>query len=92
MRNYIEIVLVVAILGAFGYAVWDYQATKAENKRLSSELTTANYTITALDTLVKKNREIEAERDGRIEEIDKEPETNDAPTAPTLLNAINRLR
>jgi len=92
MINYIKIGLVIAIFAAFGYIVWDYQATKTENARLEKELKTANYTITALDNVVKKNREIELKRDGLIEEIEKEPETSDAPTAPVLLNAINRLR
>lgn len=91
MRNYIEIALIVGIICAVGYGVWDYQTTKAENRRLMLELTTANITITALDNLAKKNREIEAKRDTLIEEIDKEPETNDADTAPVLLNSINRL-
>jgi len=92
MINYIKLGLVLALFSAFGYIVWDYQATKTENVRLEKELTTANSTITALDNVVKKNREIELKRDGLIDQIEKEPETNDADTAPVLFNAINRLR
>lgn len=91
MRNYIELILIAVILGAFGYAIWDYQAIKAENKRLTIELMAANSTIVALDNIVKKNAEIRDRTDQLINKIDKEPETNDADTAPVLLNAINRL-
>lgn len=90
--NYIKIGLVVAFLCAFGYVVWDYQATKAENTRLTNELKTANSTITALDNLAKKNAEIRNRTDSLVDEIEKEPEMNDADTAPVLFNAINRLR
>lgn len=92
MRDKIELVLVIVIMLAFAYAVWDYQATKAENERLTTELTAANSTITALDNLAKKNAEIREKTNALETEIDKEPETNDADTAPVLLNAINRLR
>lgn len=92
MINYIKIGLVIAILGAFCYIVWDYKEVKAENERLTTELSAANSTITALDNLAKANEAIRAKTDGLIGEIENEPETNDADTAPVLLNAINRLR
>lgn len=90
--NYMKIALAVAILIAFCYIVRDYQHLKSENKRLTSELTTANSTITALDNVAKKNAAIKEKTDGLVDEIEKEPESNDAPTAPVLLNAIDRLR
>lgn len=92
IRSYIELALVIAILSGFGYAVWDYRATKAENVRLTTELLTANSTITALDNLAKKNAEIKEKTDGLVDQIEKEPKENDAPTAPVLLNALHRLR
>ena len=91
MRNYIEFILLIVILSAFGYAVWDYNATKAENKRLTTELTNANITITALDEIAKKKQAIQQKTDGLIDEIEKEPETNDADTAPVLYNSIMRM-
>ena len=87
----IKIALVVAFLSGFCYAVYDYRATKAENTRLTTELTTANSTITALDNLAKKNKAINEKADGLVDEIEKEPETNDAITAPVLRSAIERL-
>lgn len=91
MINYIKLVLVIAISFVFCYIVWDYQVTKTENKRLLTQVRAANSTIAALDNIMKKNREIEWKRDTLVDEIDKEPETNDAPTAPVLLNSIKRL-
>lgn len=87
----IKLVLGIAFICALCYGVWDYRATKTENERLTTELKTANSTITALDNLTKKNNEIRKKTDALETEIDKEPETNDADTAPVLFNAINRL-
>ena len=92
MIDYIKIGLFVAIMGVFCNIAWDYQATKAENKRLTTELTTANSTITALDEIAKKKQAIQEKTDGLIDQIEKEPETNDADTAPVLYNSIMRLR
>jgi hypothetical protein len=91
MLDYFKIGLILAILGAFCYVLWDYQAVKEENTRLVNELTTANKTITALDNLVKANREIQKKTDGLIDQIDKESETHDADTSALLFDAIKRL-
>lgn len=91
MITYIKIGLVLAIFAAFCYIILDYKDTKIENTRLIKELKTANDTITALDNLAKRKAEIQEHTENLIEEIDKEPETNDADTAPVLLNAIMRL-
>jgi len=87
----IKIVLAIAIIGSFCYIIYDYRQLKAENTRLSDEVKTANSTITALDNLAKKNTEIKQETDNLIEKIEKEPEKNDADTAPVLFNSIMRL-
>lgn len=90
--DWIKVVLVVAILGGFCYIVYDYETLKVDNKRLTSELTTANSTITALDQAAKDKAALQKKTDGLIDDIEKEPQSNDAPTAPVLLNAIKRLR
>jgi hypothetical protein len=91
MINYIKIGFILAMLGSFCYVVYDHQKVVAENERLTTELSIANSTINALDNIVKKNKEIDAVKDSRIDEIEKEPETNDADTAPVLLRALKRL-
>lgn len=87
----IKLVLAIAIIGSICYIIYDYRQLKAENTRLSEEVKTANSTITALDNLAKANAEIKQETDDLIEKIEKEPEKNDADTAPVLLNAIMQL-
>lgn len=87
----IKIVLVLGIFVSFGYFIYDYRETKAENTRLANEIKEANKTITALDNLSKAKAEIQQKTDNLLDEIDKEPETNDADTAPVLFNSIMRL-
>lgn len=87
----IKIIVIGLIIGSIFYFIYDYRATKAENTRLSAEVKAANDTITALDELSKKKEQVQRKTDTLIDEIDKEPETNDADTAPVLFNSIMRL-
>ncbi|MGB0818881.1 MAG: hypothetical protein ACPGQQ_08195 [Candidatus Puniceispirillaceae bacterium] len=68
-----------------------YSQTLAENKRLTSELETANATILALDQVVKAHNEIRENERNLIDAIEATPDSADAPTAPVLLDAIGRL-
>lgn len=78
----------VALLGGL---YWHYTHTIAENQRLRVELHDANATITALDTLVKAHNQIRETERGLIDEIEAAPAEHDAPTAPVLRSAIERL-
>lgn len=78
----------VALVGGL---YWHYTNTIAENKRLTTELYTANSTIIALDTLVEKQNQIRANERTLIDEIEKTPAEQDGPTAVVLFDAIGRL-
>ena len=89
--RWVQIALFFAVLAACGGLYWRIVYLEAQNIKLTSELENANKTITALDDVVKKHNQIrETERD-LIDEIEAAPPEDNAPTAPVLLRAINRL-
>lgn len=87
----IKLIAIIVFAIAIGGIVWHYKSTIEENKRLTNELKTANTTIESLDKLANAQRDIRNNERDLIDEIDRTDSAQDAPTAPVLLDAINRL-
>lgn len=83
--------LILSTVALVGGVYLHYTYTLAENKRLTSELKTANSTIVALDTLVEKHNQIRNDERDLIDDIENSPAEHDADTAIVLLDAIRRL-
>ena len=87
----IKIILLAVLVAGTAYFVWDYQATKTENKRLTGEISRANDIINQLDMKNQAEAMISETSNEIIREIRNAPETDDAPVAPVLDRAIDRL-
>lgn len=83
--------LILAIVAACGGVYLRMVYLEDRNEKLTSELEKANITIIALDGLAKEHGQIRKTEKGLIDEIEAAPPEDDAPTAPVLLNAIERL-
>lgn len=73
------------------FVFFDYMNTKKENERLRDQVKSANSTITLQDNVAAQDASILLLERELIDEIENAPESDDAPTAPVLLNAIERL-
>jgi hypothetical protein len=89
--RWVQIALFFAVLSACGGLYWRMIYLEAQNIKLTSEILNANKTITALDEVVKKHNQIRDTERNLIDEIEAAPSEHDAPTAPVLIDAINRL-
>lgn len=84
--------LLALAVAAVGFFIWDYNATKAENKRLESELVSANTAIEQLGMKLDAEANITINRDEMIRSIRNAPESDDGPIAPVLRNVIEQLQ
>jgi hypothetical protein len=90
--RYLQIALFFAVLAACGGFYWRMVYLEAQNIKLTRELVNANKTITALDEVVKKHNQIRETERNLIDEIEAAPPEDNAPTAPVLLRALERLQ
>lgn len=87
----LRLALIGIVLAAVAFFVWDYTNTKAENKRLTNEIKTANTTIDQLGTKLDRENGITIQKDKLIKDIHNAPETDDGPVAPVLRRTIERV-
>lgn len=86
-------VYALAIVAAlYGFWMIDYANVRQENKTLVASLKTANRAIVAQNNILMGVRALRKKERDLIDEIERAPAGDDAPTAPVLFNAISRLR
>jgi len=87
----IKLILGLALAVAIGLAVWHYRSTIAENKLLEGAVKAANGVIKMLDLKADTENNITDNMNTVIVEIRNAPKTEDAPVAPVLDSAIDRI-
>jgi len=87
-----KVYLIAAAFALYAFWMIDYANIRQENKTLSASLKTANRSIAALDSVAMHEMDLRTKEGILIDEIRKSPKEHDAPSAPVLLDAIERLR
>ena len=88
-----QFLLVLSVAGAVALALFiiHYNNVVTERDELRAQMVTANKHIDALNSNAKKKQEIHNLEREQLDEIDKYPDTDDAPMAPVLRDTIERM-